>query len=172
VLRYLAEAGKRRARREGKTFASFGFWLGSEHPVYDVARGHLPRAQEPYAVYLRVPDVPGFLRHIGAVLEERLAGSPAVGHTGELRLSFYRDGVRIVFRNGRVAKVERWEPGRPEERESAAFPGLTFVHLLFGHRSLEELEHLYADCHADGDEARVLLKALFPKQASLVWPLV
>ncbi len=169
VLRYLAATGEKYAARDKKQFGSVGFLCGSEHPAYEAIAWRLPRMRDPYAFYVRVADVPGFLRHIGPVLERRLAESIAVGHTGALKLSFYRDGVRIAFRKGRLVEVEAWTPGRPGEAESAAFPGLSFLHLLFGHRSLEELESSHADCFANGDEARVLLKALFPRKASSVW---
>ncbi len=51
-----------------------------------------------------------------------------------------------------------------------AFPGLTFLQVLFGHRSLDELRVIFADCWTDGDDARTLLEILFPKQASNFWP--
>jgi hypothetical protein len=46
-----------------------------------------------------------------------------------------------------------------------------FLQLLFGYRSLEELEYAFADCYSETPEAAVLLNVLFPKQASNVWPL-
>jgi len=171
VVRYLAATGEKYAARSKKESGSFGFWLGSEHPAYEVMPWRLPRKRDPYAFYIRVADVPGFLRHIAPVLERRLAESIAVGHTGALKLSFYRDGVRMAFRKGRLVEVGAWTPGQPGEAESASFPGLSFLHLLFGHRSLEELESSYADCYGNGDEAKVLLKVLFPKKASSVWTL-
>ena len=51
------------------------------------------------------------------------------------------------------------------------FPELTFLQLLFGYRSLDELRYAFADCGAYGDEVNVVLNTLFPKQASLVWPI-
>ena len=82
------------------------------------------------------PDLPGFLRHIGGVLERRLAESVAVGHSGRLRLSFYRDGVLLRFRDGRLAEVRsRARTSRPARRPGpvgARFPGLTFLQVLFG----------------------------------------
>jgi len=54
----------------------------------------------------------------------------------------------------------------------AWFPGLGFLQLLFGRRSLAELEHAAADCRVNAEEARVLLDALFPKRPSCVWPAV
>jgi hypothetical protein len=74
-----------------------------------------------------------------------------------------------VFENGRLDGVEAWEPGEQWE-EAPAFPGLTFHQLLFGYRSLAELELAFADCIVGDEEARVLIDALFPRQASHVWP--
>jgi len=53
----------------------------------------------------------------------------------------------------------------------SAFPGLSFLQLLFGFRSLEELEAAFPDCLVRTHEVRALLTALFPKQASDVWAL-
>ena len=50
-------------------------------------------------------------------------------------------------------------------------PDLVFLQLLFGYRSLEELEYAFADCRVENDEARALLTALFPRQTSNVWGL-
>lgn len=166
VIRHLVATGEARAARSNKQFEFFAFALGSEHPVYQVAPSLLAHSREPWAYYVRVPDLPDFLRHISPVLEQRLAESPAVGHTGELKLSFYRDGLRLRFERGRLAEVEPWQPGGGQ---SAAFPGLTFLQVLFGRRSAEELGLAYRDCLAADDEARLLLRGLFPKKPSAVW---
>jgi hypothetical protein len=130
----------------------------------------MPRVNPPYAFYVRVPDLPAFVRRIGPVLERRLAESVAPGHTGELKLSFYRGGLRLRFEGGRLAAAEPFEP--PERVEAGAwFPDLTFLHLVFGHRSLDELKAVYPDCYTRGDEVPVLLDGLFPKQLSRVWPI-
>ena len=140
----------------------FAFWLGAEHPVYQVFDKRLPHTVEPYAWYVRVPDLPGFLRHVAPVLEQRLESSPLVGHSGELKISFYRSGLRLAFEGGRLVDVEPWQP-TPEQEGDAGFPDLTFLQLLFGYRSMEELDHAFADCWASGDKARPLFDALFPK---------
>ena len=171
VIRYLKVTGQVYAEREKKEgFGSFGFWLGSHHPAYEVIPDRLPRVRKPYAWYLRVPDLVGFLQHIIPALEERLAHSPFVGHTGELKLTRYRSGLKFLFKDGRL-KLEPWEPTPHGHSGDAAFPYLTFLQLLFGYRSLKELDFAYADCWYKNDEALGLLNALFPKQPSDVWPI-
>jgi hypothetical protein len=118
---------------------------------------------------MRVPDIPGFLRHIKPVLEKRLSDSIVVGHTGELKISFYRSGLRLVFDAGELTEIEAWQP-TVDERGDAAFPDLTFLHLLFGHRTLQELVDTFADCWAWRDVTREVLRAIFPKRPSCVWP--
>ena len=170
VLRYLRETGEsyqeqpRSQRLDGVTFS-----LGVEHPVYRAIPDRLPRIHPPYAWYLRVPDLPLFLRHLAPALEARLATSVAAGHSGELLLNFYGEGLRLALADGRLDRIEAWQA--PDgERGGASFPGLTFLQILFGYRSLAELEHAFADCRVTTEEARVLLDALFPKQPSQVWP--
>jgi hypothetical protein len=170
VVRYMKTQGEAYGTEE-EPFGSFGFWLGREHPVYHVIPDRLPRMRQPYAWYLRVPDLPDFLRHISPALEERLSKSPMNGHSGELKLTFYRIGLRLLFEKGKITELEPWKPSPQGHTGDAAFPGLTFLQLLFGYRSLSELKHAFADCWTNGDEAPALLEALFPKVASDVWPI-
>jgi hypothetical protein len=160
---------KRMPKREMERFA---FWLGAEHPVYQVFDKWLPHTFGPYAWYVRVPDLPGFLRHVAPVLEQRLEGSLMAGHSGELKISFYRNGLRLVFDGGRLAEVEPWQPTPEGEGDygDAGFADLTFLQLLFGYRSMEELDYAFADCWASGDKGRPLIDALFPKCHSNIWP--
>jgi Acetyltransferase (GNAT) domain len=178
VLRYLKAFGDayRPAPGDepGRRFERFRLELGSEHPAYRAIPSRLPQTEPPDPEYVRVADLPAFLRHIGPVLERRLAQSVAVGHTGRLRLSFFRDGVLLRFRDGRLQAVEPCPHEAPDEDAGpwgARFGGLTFLQLLFGSRSLDELEEAFGDCRADREEARVLLQALFPKRLSSIWPL-
>ncbi len=170
VMRHLwAQGAEWGAQDPKQEMDRLGFWLGAEHPAYEVSRDCLPHVLTPYAWYVRVPDLAGFLRHVTPVLEQRLAGSPLVGHTGELKLSFYRSGLRLSFKDGRLDAVDPWQP-TPEKGGDAGFPDLTFLQLLFGYRSLAELQYAFADCRAYSDGARALLEALFPAQPSNVWP--
>ena len=98
VVRHLWAKGQELAVQNPKQdMEAIAFWMGEEHPVYQVFRKQLPQSIEPYAWYMRVPDLPGFLRHISPVLEQRLAESVIAGHSGELFISFYRDGLRLVL---------------------------------------------------------------------------
>ncbi len=60
------------------------------------------RCEPPYAWYLRVPDVPAFIRHIAPVLERRLARSILTGYTGDLKVDFYNGGLRLHFEQGKI----------------------------------------------------------------------
>jgi hypothetical protein len=169
VARYLWKMGavysKRDAKPELRT--AFGFWFGSTHPSYDVFRNRLPLIRDPYAWFVRVPDLPAFLRLITPALERHISGSAIVGYDGEVKVSFYLTGLRLVFEKGKITCIENWGP-TTEERGMAGFPDLTFLQLVFGYRTFEELEQSFADCWYRDDEVRVLLNTLFPKHASSV----
>lgn len=168
VIRYLWAVGKENAAQRERSLNSFGFWFGSDHPAYQAVSGRLPRIREPYAYYVRVPDLPVFLQRIAPALEKRLALSPCSGHSGELKISFYRTGIRLVFEKGALTTAENWRPVLGKDEGSAAFPNLTFLQLVFGFRSLADIRHAFPDCWVK-DETRALLEAIFPKKFSSVW---
>jgi hypothetical protein len=171
VIRHLKVLGEVTPPYMGDApFGAFGFWFGEDHPVYHVVTDLLPRVRKPYAWYIRIPDLPGFIRHIAPALEQRLAASYMVGHTGEIRLTFYRDGLILGFEGGKLVKAERWQPFPQGHSGEAAFPELTFLQLLVGYRSLQEIKYAFTDCWTDNEEARALLEALFPRQPSEVYP--
>ena len=161
VIRYLWQTGEEYARRVDKTLVAFGFWLIENHPAFQVAAEYLPRARRRYAWYLRVPDLPGFLRHIAPVLEQRLADSPFTGYSGEVKLGFYRSGINLKFQRGKLAEMESWQPAT-RNYGKAAYPGLTFLQLLFGYRSLDELEAAFPDCFLRGRAQAGAARALSP----------
>jgi hypothetical protein len=169
VIRYLWATGEEYAKKESRTLLAFGFWLSENHPAYQLAAERLPITRRRYAWYLRVPDLPAFLRYTAPVFEKRLAESNLPGYSGELKLGFYRSGLLLRFTNGRLADIETWQPAT-KNFGKAAYPGLTFYHLLFGHRTQEELEHAFADCFS-ADELKPVLRVLFPKQPSEIWPI-
>ncbi len=170
VVRHLWNKGQEYAQRDGKTCRSFGFMLGAQHPVYEALGTSLPVVRTPYAYYLRVPDLVGFLNHIKPGLEKRIAASIAVGHSREIKISFYRDGLRIVLEKGKLVTIEKWKP-TPEDEGAIAFPDRTFQQILFGYRSYDELHQSFADCWCNNQEVYALINILFPKKLSDVFPI-
>jgi predicted N-acetyltransferase YhbS len=163
-----AQAAAHAAGQTDAVFKRIMLCMEREHPLYAALGERIaPLAIPPYAWYVRVPDQPDFLRRITPVLERRLAASPMAAHTGELRLDFYRGGLRLTFTDGRLTAVAPWQRPIWGERQHASFPPLVFLQLLFGRRSLAELRDAYPDVRAT-DEAAALLAALFPKRVSRV----
>ena len=170
VVRYLWDKGKEYAKRDGHDCNHLVLCLGRSIPPIRHWETDLPTVRDPYAWYLRVADLPGFLNHIKPALEKRLDDSIAAGHSREIKISFYRDGLRIVIENGRLTTIERWKP-TPEDGGVIAFPDLTFLQLLFGYRSYDELQYTFADCWCDSEEVRALINILFPRKLSDVFPI-
>lgn len=145
------------------------FSLGTTHPVHDLLGEALDYPREPpYAWYIRVKDLPAFLMHIAPALERRLANSPVAGYSGEIKLDFYRGGLRMVFERGRLVSAEDWQTPPYGSATDAAFPPLVFLQVLFGHRSIEALRQVFPDIWVS-DEVRPLLRALFPTRPSFVF---
>ena len=183
VLQYLRTVGEAYAAVDSARCERIGLCLGDAHPAYAAIQRFAPRDEGAYAWQLRVDDWPAFLRHVAPVLERRLAHSPFAGHTGELHISFDRDGVRLAFERGRIVEVAAWQvprglkgidKGVPSTagRADALFPLGTFPQLLFGYRSLDELQHAFPDCLVRTHTVRALLTAMFWKQPSNVWPVL
>ena len=169
VLHHLLKTGRGYAEKAGKACTGVGLWLDSEHPALQVSVQSLPNRKEAYAWYILVNDLPAFLTHVAPVLEQRLANSPCAGYSGDLNLSFYRSKLTFCFTGGRLQEVTQVHFSG-EEGCQAAFPGQTFLHLVFGYRTLEEVEHMFPDCWAE-DQVRPLLVALFPRLPSNIWPI-
>ncbi len=171
VIRYIEAAYQQVPADHGdkQPFGGFVFWLGEEHPVYHVIPDRLPRTRKPYAWYLRVPDMVAFLQLIRPVLEERLADSPMRWYSGEVKISFYADGLRLVFERGKLTTIEAWKPTPFGHSGQAGFPPHTFLQLVFGYRSMDQLKSSFVDCRTERDEFHTLLDILFPRIPSDVW---
>ena len=172
-MRYLREeAGVLNpSRAADKQLTNLTFNLGLDHPVYEALEPELEKQIRPYGWYVRVPDIPAFLRHIAPALERQLAGSVMAGHTGACQINLYRSRFVMVWEAGRLKEViDGYEPKRLGDGD-ANFPELTFLQLLFGFRSFDELITSFVDCYPGNSTTRVLLRALFPKRPSHVIPL-
>jgi hypothetical protein len=169
LLRALQAEGQRApAEDEAGVLTGIAFRLGQQHPIYEALGDiYAPYRTRSYAWYVRVPNLPRFLHQIASELEERLASSLLAGYTGGLKLDFYRSGLRLVFQQGRLLAAEDCQRADFQGSEDAGFPPQVFLQILFGYRSLEELEHMYPDVWAS-DVATLVLQTLFPKRPSNV----
>ena len=170
VMRFLWQKGEELAKEQGQEQKMIGFWLGVSHPAYTAMASKLPRERRPYSYYIRVPDLPAFINLITPVLEARLADSAFAYYTGEITLDFYKNGLKLSFQEGRLTQVEDLDSIEPETG-TANFPPLIFLHLLFGHRNMDELDEAFTDCYAKDEESKNLLDVLFPKKISDIWPI-
>jgi len=165
VVRYLWETGKAYAAREEPPCVCFGFALGAEHPVYETMGKNLPSENKPYAWYLRVPDLTGFLRHIAPALEKRLAESIAAGHSGKIRINRFSHMLVLTLERGKLVGVEEVAPDAADFGD-LGLPGLTILQMIFGRSSFDELNAAHPDAYVDHEEPRLLLDILFPKKHS------
>ena len=166
VLRGLKPVAEEAARQQGKGSVILSFRLGVTHPVFDAASDLFQKIQAPYGWYMRVIDMPGFLNHIAPVLERRLAESALSGYSGEIKVTEYVRGFKIIVERG-VVRSEAWQPGDWNDGVNAWFPPLTFLQILFGRRSFDDLDYAYPDCFAE-DEVAPVLRVFFPKKPSNV----
>jgi GNAT superfamily N-acetyltransferase len=169
LLRHFQREADRLSPEQPKPIETLIFNLGDEHLIYEALLRELQKTRHSYAWYIRVPDLPGFIRHITPVLEARLADSVMAGHSGTMKLNFYTSNMTLGFEASKLTEIGTYVPERLEQGD-AVFPELTFLQLLFGYRNFAELDYARVDCYAN-DETAVLLPILFPKKYSDVTPL-
>jgi len=123
-----------------------------------------------YGYYVRMTDPARVLTAVRSVLEDRLARSPAVGHTGELLIDHYTGQLRLRFDGGRLVVVETDGP-RVEGSPPAdlSLPSEELVHLILGNRTVGELEATVADCLLGTDTGALLGDVLFPRLPLSPW---
>ena len=160
--------GEKITQETGGEFNRFILGLGSQHPAYLAAAEYIPMARRPYNWYFRVPDLAKFITHISPALERNLAYSPFSGFTGTIDLSFYRDGLNLTFRDGKLVKAENTH-ATVWHKADVCFPDLTFLQLLLGYRSGSELLSMFVDCRIS-EKFLPIMDALFPKKQSLIIP--
>lgn len=150
---------------DGKRINTVSLELSAGHPAQAFMGRNFATANRVYAWYVRVPDVAKLLTLVGPKLEERLVGAAFEGMTGEKQIGFYRSGIGLKFGNGRLTNVSNLK--MPERSEVAVnFPDLTFLHMLFGRKSFDELGAIFVDAYSNSDEDVALMDTLFPKMPS------
>jgi hypothetical protein len=142
--------------------------LAPEHPAVRCAATRLSRGPgSSYGFYVRVPDVVRLLETITPVLEARLAESPGAGHTGRLAIDLYRYGLALSVTDGRITAIER-VPSSPDGAD-VALPVEAFLTVVFGGRSLVQVDREVADCQIQSDAGALLVDVLFPRMALGPW---
>lgn len=170
VLRFMSKYGQELAAQTGAKYSGFELALSSDHPAALALRERLPNIAPPYGWYLRVPDMVAFLKIISPVLENNLAESNCSGFTGKLLIGDYLNVLVLTFAKGKITAMS----SRPQvdwKDCDVAFPGLTFYHLVFGYRSLADLQYAFVDCRVEKTAKRALVEALFPVKTSHVFPI-
>ena len=174
LMRALRETGSKTPalRDDAGECSEIVLSLGTTHPLYDVVGDDVaPKWNAPYAWLIRMPDTLAFLRHVRPALDARLESSALAGFSGSVEINLYRGGLRIVIDRGRVAEIDPWQAPIPEDDSTAmGCPPLTFVQLVLGWRSIEELTAIFPDVWHSSDK-RLLIDTLFPKLLSRVEPL-
>ena len=171
LMRALREMGTRTPpiRDDAGDCSEIELALGASHPLYDLLGDDVvPKRAPPYAWLIRVPDLRGFLGQVRPALDERLERSILAASSGSLNIDLYRDGVRLVIERGRLVAIESWQARVPEDESTAmSSPPLTFLQLLLGYRSINDLTATYPDVWVRPD-LRLLVDTLFPKIPSRV----
>jgi len=158
-------------RDDAPPLSELSFSLGREHPLYTLMGQRIaPVKEDPYAWYIRMPDVPAFLRHVAPVLERRLAASPLRNYSGEIKFDLYRGGLQLVFAKGKLSSAADWRPPTYGDHATAGSPPLVLLQLILGYRSRAELQTIFPDFWCE-EKAHLLLDTLFPKEPSHLMPM-
>lgn len=165
-LRWVKPIAEAAARNQQVELGAIYCIFGEQHPLFEAAPDLFQKIKPPYAWYVRVPDVPKLINTVAPALEARLARSGLAGYSGELRVTEYVRGFKLIVGAGKV-RSELWTP---DDSDNAMFPPFTFNQLLFGRRSLADLRAMYPDCLVNEDVA-VVLETLFPRRPSNVLPM-
>lgn len=118
-----------------------------------------------YAWQIKLPSIVRYLKKIGPVLERRMEGSVIAGHSGTLRLYFYRQSVDLVFDCGSLVQVR---PGEGECGDTFCIAAEMFPALCLGHRSWREIRHIKPDVYPSSGKSGLLVETLFPSAVSWI----
>lgn len=149
VLRYLRKTGEEYAGTSHGQFSDIALMLGTDHPMY-LDSDWPTITTRPHAWYIRVVDIVAFICAVTPTLNLRMSASDLRDYTGEVKVSFGDTGIRISLSDGIIKTVGPWGPTKEnrwsnQRQFDAIFPGLTFLQLIFGFRSAEDLEYAFPD---------------------------
>ncbi|KAI9285995.1 hypothetical protein BC943DRAFT_336794 [Umbelopsis sp. AD052] len=155
---------------------SLAWYMSQWHPVAEAIpptmRNLAQLRHEALAYYVRVPDLTKFLQHILPALNRRLEQSLTHNnYTGVVRISQYTPrypGVELKLEKGVIVEVTQYiKKDQARDPSVAFFPPHTFLQVLFGKRSIEELMSFLPDVFMELDVKEVL-DVIFPKKKSVL----
>lgn len=120
-----------------------------------------------YIKYVRVSNLANFVTALLPALNTRLERSLRWNsYTGSVKMSNYSTkypGFELSIDHGKIIKVSEFAKGGQDlDEDIGYFPGKTFLQVLFGRRSIQELHHILPDVSMN-DNTLELLNTLFPK---------
>ncbi|KAH8550978.1 acyl-CoA N-acyltransferase [Umbelopsis sp. PMI_123] len=123
------------------------------------------------AKYVRVPKLAAFINILLPALNNRLEQSLRWrAYTGSVKVASYSTrypGFEMRIQNGVIVRVEEFiKRDQNHDDELARFPDRTFLQVLFGRRSVTELNYILPDVIME-DPILDLLSILFPKTNTL-----
>ncbi len=138
-----------------------------EHPISKTlsALGIPQTTIAPYTWYVRISDIPRLLMHLHTVLESRIAASMLRGYSGTICITFYRNGITMLWERGVLLAVTTRDSASYGDTPHAGYPPEAFTQQFCGWRSHAELRAWYPDVWAT-PATTVLLDILFPKSPS------
>lgn len=115
----------------------------------------------PYAWYVKISSIKRFLEFIKPVLEQRLSRSDFKGLTDSIRLSWYLEGLELIFKKGKLASIKSIPRAEVKDMH-VSVPYPVIFQLLLGYRSLNELRQVYPDVGEIPIKSPII-QVLFPK---------
>jgi hypothetical protein len=95
-----------------------------------------------------------------------IAVLPFENFTGGQQNDYFSIGFEIDIQCGKIMGIDQWKAD--SFWHTPAFPDLTFLQLVFGHRRCLELADMVVDCNVD-DASTNVLDALFPPFKGTMW---
>lgn len=144
--------------------ANFRIGGSPSHPLVRLARALGSSRCEGDQWLLHLHDPHALLIKLAPLFEKRIKNSPFNGLTGKFTLNFYRQAYCLDWKAGRLEEITPIgfvDASMGTQGSDLQIPPEAFVRLLFGYRSLEELQDAWPDTRVR-DESRPIWQALFP----------
>ena len=162
ILRYLKRIAKRR-RLPLRIY--YPARPAIRHALTSFSRSKFSR---PYAWYVKIPSIKRFVDAIKPVIEQRLIQSEFKNLTESIRISWYHEGLELVFKKGKL-EVMKEIPRNEVKDMHVAVPFPVIYQLFLGYRSIDELHQMFPDAGGSAIKTPVV-RVIFPKIRALWSP--